>query len=161
VSEAGLTESLSTFIASANPTLATYAKPDGIHLRITAKSASQEDARRLVDEVEGKIVSILGSAVWGYDDDTPPEVLGQAARGKIIDSGNLRIFHRRSSSGDSGDGTRQPGLYKRWSRAVVSEARIAQGLDRALATGGTSVEEARELARLMRLELRCETGCQP
>src|SRR5215216_3517216 len=50
IGESHAEEALGELTRSTNPTLATYAKSDGIHLRVTAKAASHADAGRLVDE---------------------------------------------------------------------------------------------------------------
>ncbi|MBI2320884.1 MAG: CinA family nicotinamide mononucleotide deamidase-related protein, partial [Chloroflexi bacterium] len=42
--ESAVEEMVRHLIASANPTLATYAKPDGVYVRVTAKAASDGDA---------------------------------------------------------------------------------------------------------------------
>ncbi|MEP6872237.1 MAG: competence/damage-inducible protein A, partial [Anaerolineaceae bacterium] len=48
----------------------TYARADGVHLRIGAKGATREEASKLIRPVELEMVGIFGSAVWGRDDDT-------------------------------------------------------------------------------------------
>src|SRR6478672_84992 len=49
IGESHAEEALGDLTHSTNPTLATYAKSDGIHLRLTAKSATQTEAERLLD----------------------------------------------------------------------------------------------------------------
>lgn len=48
----------------------TYARADGVHLRIGAKAATSEEARRLIEPVERELDAIFGNAIWGRDDDT-------------------------------------------------------------------------------------------
>ena len=77
----GLGESLAEdkirhLLASTNPTIGTYAKADGIHLRLTAKAATEAEARALIAPLEEKLRSILGSYIYGYDGDTPVSVVG-------------------------------------------------------------------------------------
>ncbi|MFI5385213.1 MAG: competence/damage-inducible protein A [Fimbriimonadales bacterium] len=50
-----------------NPTVAPYAHPGEVHLRVTARAASREAADRLIDPVHAKIKAILGDALFGTD----------------------------------------------------------------------------------------------
>lgn len=56
--------------ASANPTVATYAKEDGVHVRITAKAENTQAATEMVEVVEAKARAILGKHVYGTDSET-------------------------------------------------------------------------------------------
>jgi nicotinamide-nucleotide amidase len=55
---------------SENPTVAPYAHPGEVHLRVTARAKTREDAERLIEPVYGKIKQILGDALFGVDDMT-------------------------------------------------------------------------------------------
>ena len=50
--------------------IGTYARADGVHLRIGAKGATREEAWKLIRPVEQEMVGIFGSAIWGRDEDT-------------------------------------------------------------------------------------------
>src|SRR6195256_4334475 len=52
IGESHAEEALGDLTHSPNPTLATYAKNDGIHLRLTAKAAARADAERQLDAFE-------------------------------------------------------------------------------------------------------------
>jgi nicotinamide-nucleotide amidase len=75
IGESAAEDELRELTRLSNPTLATYAKQDGVHVRITAKAGSEEDARRMLAEVEGKARSILGEHVYGVDQETVADVL--------------------------------------------------------------------------------------
>jgi len=68
--ESAVEEVIRPLVRSTNPTVATYAKPDGIHIRITAKAESPEAARALIDPVEAQLRALLGPDIYGADDDT-------------------------------------------------------------------------------------------
>lgn len=70
ISESRVDEMLKPFTPSANPTVAIYAKQDGIHVRITSKSAGEADALRAIATVEAEVRAILGGVVWGTDEET-------------------------------------------------------------------------------------------
>ncbi|HEX8221839.1 MAG TPA: CinA family nicotinamide mononucleotide deamidase-related protein, partial [Chloroflexia bacterium] len=68
-------------MSGANPTLAPYAKQDGIHLRITAKAGTEEMARKMIQPVEEQVRSRLGLAIYGADEESPAgAVLGLLER---------------------------------------------------------------------------------
>lgn len=48
----------------------TYARADGVHLRIGAKGATREEAWSRIRPVEEELRRIFGTAIWGTDDDT-------------------------------------------------------------------------------------------
>jgi nicotinamide-nucleotide amidase len=75
--EATVDEMASPFLASGNPTLAVYAKYDGIHLRLAAKAADKQEAKELMAPVDQKIRDTFGNNIWGIDDDTLEGVVGR------------------------------------------------------------------------------------
>jgi nicotinamide-nucleotide amidase len=50
--------------------IGTYARADGVHLRIGAKGATREEAWSRILPVEEELERIFGTAIWGKDDDT-------------------------------------------------------------------------------------------
>ena len=60
-----------------NPTLALYARPDGIQLRITAKAADPQIADKLIQEREIELRQILKDNLWGADSDVMEVITGQ------------------------------------------------------------------------------------
>ena len=50
--------------------IGTYARADGVHLRIGAKGMTAEEAWLKVRPVEEEMDRIFGTAIWGKDDDT-------------------------------------------------------------------------------------------
>ncbi|MGA2158442.1 MAG: CinA family nicotinamide mononucleotide deamidase-related protein [Dehalococcoidia bacterium] len=70
LSEAKVGEITRAYLQAQNPTVGIYAKPDGIQLRIAAKSDSLEKAKKLVDATAGEIRKLLGDYIWGTDSDT-------------------------------------------------------------------------------------------
>jgi nicotinamide-nucleotide amidase len=53
-----------------NVGIGTYARADGVHLRIGAKGATREEAEERIRPVEAEMERIFGTAIWGKDDDT-------------------------------------------------------------------------------------------
>ena len=87
-SESGLAERLAERIAAldvtGNPTLAFLASGiEGLKIRITAKAGDEASARELLDAEEAEVRAVLGTLVFGVDDDTMESVVAaaMAARG--------------------------------------------------------------------------------
>ena len=80
IGEGSVDEMVSPLLSSCNPTLAVYAKEDGIHLRLTAKAASDAKAEALLAPMEAEVRRIMGAALWGTDDDTLEGVVGAMLR---------------------------------------------------------------------------------
>ncbi|EEG78508.1 competence/damage-inducible protein A [Dethiobacter alkaliphilus] len=57
-------------VEQTNPTIAPLAKYSEVHLRLTAKAESTEEAQKLLDKTEGKLLTRLGEAVFGRDEET-------------------------------------------------------------------------------------------
>ena len=76
LSEGGVDEMVSPLLSSNNPTLAVYAKKDGIHLRLTAKAVNQLEAERIISLAEAQLRSILGDNIWGVDDESIEVAIG-------------------------------------------------------------------------------------
>lgn len=70
ISESRVDELLKALTPSANPTVAVYAKQDGIHVRITSKSSDDAAASKVIAATEEQVRATLGEVVWGVDDDT-------------------------------------------------------------------------------------------
>jgi nicotinamide-nucleotide amidase len=79
---AGLGEStveqrLDSFLQNTNPTIATYAKRDAVDVRVTAKAATEAEAQELVAAMEAQVREILGTHIFGINDETLQSVLGK------------------------------------------------------------------------------------
>ena len=58
-----------------NPSVAPYAKTGEVHLRITARAASNEEAAAAIAPVEADLCERLGDVVYGTDDETLERVV--------------------------------------------------------------------------------------
>ncbi|MDQ6858167.1 MAG: CinA family nicotinamide mononucleotide deamidase-related protein [Chloroflexota bacterium] len=81
--ESSVEEALDELVHSTAPTVATYAKNDGVHVRITDKGTDAAAVARRIDAMDGTIRDRIGQHVWGADEDTLGGVVGRAltARG--------------------------------------------------------------------------------
>jgi nicotinamide-nucleotide amidase len=65
--EAKVDQLMSPYLSASNPTLAMYARQDGINLRITAKATTEAAARKMLLAREAEIRQIIGNKIWGVD----------------------------------------------------------------------------------------------
>jgi nicotinamide-nucleotide amidase len=78
IGESAVEEALAELVRSTAPTVATYAKSDGVHVRITDRDegTAARDAR--IATMESEVRARLGRYVWGVDADTLGDVIGAA-----------------------------------------------------------------------------------
>src|SRR5437899_12531787 len=86
IGEGAVEEKLDELVRSTSPTLATYAKNDGVHVRIADKAGNAAEADARIERMEAEVRARLGDYVWGVDDETPGGVVGRGlvARGRRL-----------------------------------------------------------------------------
>jgi nicotinamide-nucleotide amidase len=82
IGESHAEEALGELTRSTNPTLATYAKSDGIHLRLTAKAATASAAEELLEAFEPRVRARVAEWVYGTETDSFPAVVGSLLRAR-------------------------------------------------------------------------------
>ncbi|HEU4792546.1 MAG TPA: competence/damage-inducible protein A, partial [Nitrolancea sp.] len=75
IGESAAEEMIIDVIRREQPRVATYAKDDGLHIRITAITQSREEAERAVSRTEEEIRRILSNYVYGDDQVSLPAAL--------------------------------------------------------------------------------------
>lgn len=124
IGESQMEEKIKHIIKSqSNPTVAPYAKENEVTLRITARAASSEEAERLIAPVEKSIRDILGQNIYGADDCTLEDVVGEL----LIKKG-LTISTAESCTGGLIAGTliNYPGISAVLSHGLVTYANEAK-----------------------------------
>ncbi len=83
IGESSVEEALDELVRSTSPTVATYAKNDGVHIRVTDKGPDAAAVLARIATMEGTIRDRIGQHIWGTDGDTLGSVVGNAlsARG--------------------------------------------------------------------------------
>ena len=158
VSEAKVDELLVDLTASSNPTLATYAKLDGIYLRIAAKADKLESAQEMISKREAEVRAILGDIIWGVDDETHEGVVGQLLMTKGLSLAVAESFtggfltHTLASTPGS------ERYFKGGLIATSDEVKVALGLDPKMVTGKANAEVATAMAILARRKLGASIG---
>ena len=160
LSEALVDELISPWLGRENPYLGIYAKPDGIHLRIIAKATDPENAWAMVRPVETGVVDAMRPHVWGFDDETPEQVVGSllAAQRKT-----LAVMETCTGGQLASSITDVPGASAYFKGSVTPysmEAKVAAGVDASIIEhhGEVSEETARAMAQTVRITLGADYG---
>jgi nicotinamide-nucleotide amidase len=91
--ESHVAERLAAWTEAGNPSVATYAKRDGVHVRVAAKAGDEAAARSLLDPVADAVASELGEHVWGEDGH---EMAGRALDALVARGGRVALVDRTS-----------------------------------------------------------------
>jgi nicotinamide-nucleotide amidase len=75
IGESAAEDEIHDLILRGQPVVATYAKDDGVHIRVTAVAESMDEAENAVAQGTSEVEGILGEYIWGWDADTLPDVL--------------------------------------------------------------------------------------
>jgi nicotinamide-nucleotide amidase len=82
IGESHLAERLKDLTRASNPSIGTYARRDGVHVRVAASAATLDEATRLAAPVELEVRNRLEGFIYGADDETLPGVVLNALRAK-------------------------------------------------------------------------------
>ena len=75
IGESQVDARIGDLMESANPTVGLAAHPGQTDVRIVAKAASEEEADRLIAEMEGRVRERLGEVIYGMGEETVAEVM--------------------------------------------------------------------------------------
>ena len=157
-SESGLAEMIAARVdAQQNPTIAFLARGiEGLYVRMTAKAATDDEAKVLLDGEERELRAILGDLVFGVDDETMEHA--------VIE----RLLERRWTLGVAESvtgglvGARladPPGASKVYLGSIVSYAtEVKRSVLGVTAEHVVSLESAREMAEGARRVLGADVG---
>ena len=158
LSEGKVDELVTPFLSSANPTVAIYARQDGIVVRITAKSPGEDSAREMIAALEASIRSILGNHIWGVDEETISGIVARLLTEKGLTlavcesiTGGLLAYTLASAAGNSL-------CFKGGIVVNGNEAKTTLGLEPALFVKGASRVTASAMASLARSKLNADIG---
>src|SRR2546423_13756504 len=146
IGESAVEEKLAELVRSTSPTVATYAKNDGVHVRVADKAASPEEADEHVAQMEQVIRARLGEYVWGTDDETLGVVIG---RGLETRAWRLAVAESLSAGDIARSLADAPGAERWFVGAVVLPSADAETLEsewRRLGGGGPLVTPHRASA---------------
>lgn len=91
IGESAAEQVLHDLVLAGDPVVATYAKDDGIHVRVTAVGIVAEETRHRRDEAVAEVFNRLADHIWGTNSDTLASVL---AKMLSVTNQRLGIFER-------------------------------------------------------------------
>jgi nicotinamide-nucleotide amidase len=160
IGESTVAELLGVLTDGANPSVATYAKRDGVHVRVAAKADSPEAAKAIANDVEGQVRTLLLDTLWGEDTDELAAVILKTLQAK-----NKTLATMESLTGGLlGDFiTSVPGASTIYEGGVVAytlKQKAAFGVSEAIleAHGAVSAETAQEMARAAATRFESDYG---
>lgn len=158
--ESAVEELIQPVIRSANPTAATYAKQDGVYVRLAAKAETREAALQMLDAFEAEVRRYIGQYVYGVDDETLPDVLGD-----LLHRQGLTLAVMESCTGGllGSTITDAPGSSAYFRGGIVAytaDAKIGAGVPAEVVErqGTVSAETAVAMASAARRELGADIG---
>jgi nicotinamide-nucleotide amidase len=152
VGESTVDEMITPLQESANPTIGTYAKADGVHVRLAAKAANEQDAWRLIAPMEEEIRRRLGPVVWGTDDDTFESVACDMMKERGITLATMESCTGGLLASTITDVPGSSACFKGGLVSYQTEMKIEWGVPAEVIErhGVISAETAREMARVAR-----------
>ncbi|MFC2066933.1 CinA family nicotinamide mononucleotide deamidase-related protein [Chloroflexota bacterium] len=158
LAEAKIDELVAPLISSPNPTLATYAKLDGVHLRITAKASQAKEAQEMLSQREADVRAVLGDCVWGVDDETLESIVGKLLVAKGLSLAVAESFTDGFLTHTLASDHQSRCYFKGGLIAISDEAKVALGLAPGLVTGKATAEIAAAMASLARRKFDAGIG---
>lgn len=156
IGESAAERAITDIIHRGEPVVATYAKNDGVHIRVTSSAPDRSEAERAVQITEAEIRAILGDYIYGEE----PLSLGAAILAPLITTGDT------ISIGEAGSGGHFSSLIAEEPASVVhfrggltrayAHATAARGLQRSEPDAPLLL--AREEARAIREMLPADFG---
>jgi nicotinamide-nucleotide amidase len=160
IPEAKLDEMVSPLLSSTNPTLALYAKMDGIQLRLTAKSRQRAKAEQMIAQAESRLRAILGQAIWGFDDDILEVLIGNMLRERKLSLATMESCTGGLLASTITDVPGSSDYFKGGLVAYSAQTKAAFGVDaKLLAQKGTvDPDVAAAMAKAARIKLEANIG---
>jgi nicotinamide-nucleotide amidase len=158
--ESKIDEMVSPLLSSANPTLAVYAKFDGIHLRLTSKHDERARAEELIADAEGQLGEILGNLIWGYDEDTLEGLAGSMLRERKLTLATMESCSGGLLASTITDVAGSSDYFKGGLVAYSAEMKAAFGVSESLLgeKGTVDPQVAAAMAKAARLRLGADIG---
>ncbi len=143
IGESAAERAIADIIHRGYPVVATYAKDDGVHIRIVASSSNRDEADAAVRHTEVEVRTVLDSYVYGEE----PTTLGSAILAPLVDGGDTLAIS------EAGAGGRITSLIAEEPAAVVQfGGGIVRAFSHAASISGIDANEPDAPLQLARLE---------
>ena len=158
--ESTVDELITPLQESQNPSIGTYAKQDGVHVRLGAKAATEAQAWQIILPMEDEIKRRLGPVVWGVDDDTFESIVCDMMKERGV---TLATMESCTGGLLASVVTDVPGSSTCFRGGIVSyqtDVKIETGVPAEVIDehGVVSAETARQMARVARERMEASVG---
>ncbi|HEY7355060.1 MAG TPA: competence/damage-inducible protein A [Ktedonobacterales bacterium] len=158
--ESSVEQRLQSFLQNSNPTIATYAKRDAVDVRVTAKAATELEAQGLVAAMEAQVREVLGTHIFGINEETLQSVLGTILLDKGWTLGAMESCTGGLFASTITDVAGSSDYFRGGLVSYATEMKAEWGVSRETlaAHGAVSVETARAMASAARARLGVDVG---
>ena len=158
--EAALDEALTSVLSGTNPSIGTYARADGVALRLAAKARTREQAQALIAPVEAEIRRLIPGAIWGVDDDSMAAGVGRMLRDQGLTLGVMESASGGAIASAITDVEGSSDYFRGSIVAYATAVKIANGVPaEVIATHGVySQATAEAMARAARVAVAADLG---
>ena len=158
--ESAVEERLGALTRSPNPTVATYAKPDGVHVRISAKASTEAEASLLIVQMEERLRPLLDEYTYGWDGDTIEQVIGDLLRSRRLSLACIESCTGGLVASAITDAPGSSAYFRGGLVAYSREAKLQAGVAAAVLDrhGQVSAETAEAMAEAARHHLMADVG---
>jgi nicotinamide-nucleotide amidase len=156
IGESHLSERLGELAQGSNPSIGTYARRDGVHVRVAASADTLEEAAKLAAPVEAKVRSLLEGFVFGEDEQTLPEVVLEMLRAR---GQTLAVLESVTGGLISDELTNTPGSSHAFHGGAVvysDQAKVKLGVDQVTLSQHGAISTA--VTRALALQARAHFG---
>lgn len=157
--ESRVDELLANLLSSSNPTLATYHRQDGVHLRITAKAEQLEEALMMISNHEAAVRAVLGDYIWGVNEETLESVVGQLLVTKGLSLAVAESFTGGFLMNILSSIPQNYSFFKGGLITTSDDVRVTLGINPSLVAGKANVEATTTaMASLVRCKMNASIG---
>lgn len=158
--ESALVDRLGELTQGANPSVASYAKRDGVHLRVAAKGETLEAARALAGPTLKRVEEALAGHIWGENSDSWAEVIERKLRARGMTLATMESLTGGMLGQELSSVPGASALYRGGMVAYTAQAKEAFGVSKATleAFGSVSKETALAMAEASARHLEADFG---
>ena len=158
--ESAVAERLERLTSGSNPSVATYAKGDGVHVRVAAKAVNEAEAQALAAPAEKAVEKALGGVIWGTGEEQLAQLVIDRLRNRewslaCLEEASSGMIGQQLAAAAGSRSVYRGGMIA-WSLAAVDMLGIAK--DRPAASEGGDQGLAKALAEAVRQRFQADVG---
>jgi nicotinamide-nucleotide amidase len=160
IGESHLAERLGALAQAQNPSIGTYARRDGVHVRVAASAATLEAAKILAQSSQQAVQEKLEGFIYGTDEQTLPEVILECLRQHKQTVAVLESISGGIVADELSNPKGASEVFMGGATVYADQAKLRLGLDPSILEqhGAISMEVTRALAQLARSQFGADWG---